>query len=312
MIHVQAAYDLAGALFLGIAVMIALDATAPRRWLKAAFWGLFGASFLFGDQIGDVANGVLVLVLVALGGSGALSLKGVVGPVGPPAPTPSASIFLPILLVPVLTFAGTLLLPMLKIGGQPLVETKQVTVISMAGAVVVGLAVAMIRLRPTPLAPIREGRRLMEFVGWAAVLPQLLAALGAVFALAGVGRAVGDLIGGWLPHDSRLAAVAVFCVGMTVFTMIMGNAFAAFPVLVAGVGAPLIVGRFGGDAAIMGEIGMLSGYCGTLMTPMASHNIIPTALLGLKPGAVIRAQAPTALIVLAANIVILDLLVFRA
>jgi uncharacterized membrane protein len=241
-----------------------------------------------------------------------LSLKGSIPSAGVTPPTPSAAIFLPILLVPVLTFAGTLLLPLARIGGQPLVETKQVTVISMAGAVVVGLAVAMIRLRPTPLTPIREGRRLMEFVGWAAVLPQLLAALGAVFALAGVGRAVGDLIGGWLPHDSRLAAVAVFCVGMTVFTMIMGNAFAAFPVLVAGVGAPLIVGRFGGDAAIMGEVGMLSGYCGTLMTPMASHNIIPTALLGLEPGAVIRAQAPTALIVLAANIVILDLLVFRA
>ena len=152
----------------------------------------------------------------------------------------------------------------------------------------------------------------MELVGWAAILPQLLAALGAVFALAGVGHAVGDLIGRWLPHDSRLAVVAVYCIGMAVFTMIMGNAYAAFPVLAAGVGAPLIVGRYGGDAAIMGAIGMLSGFCGTLMTPMASHNIIPTALLGLKPGAVIRAQAPTALIVLAANIAILDLLVFRA
>ena len=311
MIHVQVAYDLAGALFLGIAVMIATDTLASRRWLKAAFWGLFGVSFLFGDRLGNVGNGVLVLVLVALGGSGALSLKGAVVPSGSPLPTPSASIFLPILLVPILTFAGTLLLPLVKIGGQPLVETKQVTVICMAAAVLVGLAVAMIRLRPAPLAPLREGRRLMEFVGWAAVLPQLLAALGAVFALAGVGHAVGDLIGRWLPHDSRLAAVAIYCVGMAVFTMIMGNAFAAFPVLVAGVGAPLIVGRFGGEAAIVGAIGMLSGYCGTLMTPMASHNIIPTALLGLKPGAVIRAQAPTALIVLAANIVLLDLLGFH-
>jgi uncharacterized membrane protein len=294
MIHVQAAYDLAGALFLGIAAMIALDRHTPRRRLKAVFWGLFGVSFLFGDQIGNVGNGVLVLALVALGGSGALSLKGAVAPSGPAPPTPPASIFLPILLVPVLTFAGTTLLPLVKVGGQPLVETKQVTVIAMAGAVLVGLAVAMVRLRPAPLAPLREGRRLMEFVGWAAILPQLLAALGAVFALAGVGQAVGGLMGGWLPHDSRLAAVAVF------------------PVLVAGVGAPLIVGRFGGDAAIMGALGMLSGYCGTLMTPMASHNIIPTALLGLPPGAVIRAQAPTALIVLAANIVLLDLLVFHA
>ena len=288
MIRVQAAYDLAGALFLGIAVMIALDRTAARRWLKAAFWALFGVSFLFGDRIGNVGNGCLVLVLVALGGSGALSLKGATAPAGPPPPTPPRSIFLPILLVPILTFAGTLLLPLLKVGGQPLVETRQVTVIAMAGAVIIGLAVAMIQLRPSPLAPLREGRRLMEFVGWAAVLPQLLAALGAVFTLAGVGHAVGGLIGAWLPHDSRLAAVAVYCLGMAVFTMIMGNAFAAFPVLVAGAGAPLIVGRYGGDAAIMGAIGMLSGYCGTLMTPMASHNIVPTALLGLKPGAVIR------------------------
>jgi uncharacterized membrane protein len=312
MIHVQAAYDLAGALFLGIAVMIALDAQAPRRWLKAAFWGLFGVSFLFGDRLGDVGSGVLVLALVGLGGSGALSLKGVAVPTGPAPPTPSASIFLPILLVPVLTFAGALLLPLVEIGGQPLVETKQVTVISMSAAVLVGLVVAMIRLRPAPLAPLREGRRLMEFVGWAAVLPQLLAALGAVFALAGVGQAVGGLIGGWLPHDSRFAAVTVYCLGMAVFTMIMGNAFAAFPVLVAGIGAPLIVGRLGGDAAIVGAIGMLSGYCGTLMTPMASHNIVPTALLGLPPGAVIRAQAPTALMVLGANIALLDLLGFRA
>jgi uncharacterized membrane protein len=312
MIHVQAAYDLAGALFLGVAAMFALDAQASRRWLKAAFWGLFGVSFLFGDRLGNVGNGVLVLALVALGGSGALSLKGSIPSAGPTPSTPSAGVFLPILLVPVLTFAGTLLLPLARIAGQPLIETKQVTVISMAGAVVVGLAVAMIRLRPAPLAPLRAGRRLMEFVGWAAVLPQLLAALGAVFALAGVGHAVGDLIGRWLPHDSRLAAVTVYCLGMALFTMIMGNAFAAFPVLVAGIGAPLIVGHFGGEAAIVGAIGMLSGYCGTLMTPMASHNIVPTALLGLPPGAVIRAQAPTALIVLGANIVLLDLLGFRA
>ena len=312
MIHAQAAYDLAGALFVGIAVMIARDAAAPRRGLKAAFWGLFGFSFLFGDQLGNIGNGFLVLALVALGGSGVLSLKNAAAPTAPAPKMPAPSIFLPILLVPILTFAGTLLLPLAKLGGMPLVETKQVTVISMAGAVLVGLTVAMVRLRASPIAPLREGRRLIEFVGWAAILPQLLAALGAVFALAGVGHAVGDLIGLWLPHDSRLAVVAVYCIGMAVFTMIMGNAYAAFPVLAAGVGAPLIVGRYGGDAAIMGAIGMLSGFCGTLMTPMASHNIIPTALLRLKPGAVIRAQTPTALIVLAANIVILDLLVFRA
>ena len=151
----------------------------------------------------------------------------------------------------------------------------------------------------------------MDSVGWAAVLPQLLAALGAVFALAGVGRAVGDIFGQWLPLDNRLAVVAAYGTGMALFTMIMGNAFAALPVMVTALGAPLLVGRFGGDAAVIGALGMLCGYCGTLMTPMASHNIIPTALLGLPPGAVIRVQAPTAILVLIANIGLMDVLAFR-
>jgi uncharacterized membrane protein len=167
-------------------------------------------------------------------------------------------------------------------------------------------------LRPPLTAAPQEARRLMDSVGWAAILPQLLAALGAVFTLAGVGHAVGDLLGRWLPMNSPLGAVAFYCIGMTVFTMIMGNAFAAFPVLTAGVGAPLIVSRFGGDPAVMGSIGMLAGFCGTLMTPMAAHNIVPTALLRLPPGAVIRAQAPTAMIVLIANIALMYWLAFRS
>ncbi len=119
------------------------------------------------------------------------------------------------------------------------------------------------------------------------------------------------MIGAVVPVDNRFAVVAVYCLGMAAFTMIMGNAFAAFPVLTAGVGVPLIVTRFGGDPAVMGAIGMLAGFCGTLMTPMASHNIVPTALLQLPPGAVIRAQAPTALAVLSGNILLMYFLVFR-
>jgi uncharacterized membrane protein len=93
--------------------------------------------------------------------------------------------------------------------------------------------------------------------------------------------------------------------------MIMGNAFAALPVMVGAIGAPLLIGRFGGDPAVIGSLGMLCGYCGTLMTPMAAHNIVPTALLDLPPGAVIRAQAPTALLVLAANLALINLFAFR-
>jgi uncharacterized membrane protein len=118
-------------------------------------------------------------------------------------------------------------------------------------------------------------------------------------------------MGAWIPLDNRPVVVIAYCAGMALFTMVVGNAFAAFPIMVAGLGAPLIVGRFGGDAAIMGALGMLSGFCGTLMTPMASHNIIPTALLDLPAWAVIRVQAPTALALLAVNMTLMALLVFH-
>ena len=153
----------------------------------------------------------------------------------------------------------------------------------------------------------------LDTVGWAAVLPQMLAALGAVFAAAGVGTAIGQLASTWLPDGSQLAAVCAYTFGMAIFTMIMGNAFAAFPVMTAGIGLPLIVLQFGGDPAIMGAIGMLSGFCGTLMTPMAANfNIVPAALLELKDrNGVIKAQVPTALLLLLANTALMYVLVFR-
>jgi uncharacterized membrane protein len=95
--------------------------------------------------------------------------------------------------------------------------------------------------------------------------------------------------------------------------MIMGNAFAAFPVMTAGIGLPLIMTRFGGDVTIMAAVGMLSGFCGTLMTPMAAnYNIVPAALLELPDEyAVIKAQIPTALLLLAVNTGIMYVFAFR-
>ena len=71
--------------------------------------------------------------------------------------------------------------------------------------------------------------------------------------------------------------------------------------------------RFGGDPTIMSAIGMLSGFCGTLMTPMAANfNIVPTALLELPDeNAVIKVQIPTALLLLGCNILLMNFFVFR-
>lgn len=317
MIGLPFVYTLAGLLFAAFAGLSAVDRSNSKRFGNAAFWGLMAVSFLAGDRLGDLGNGVLVLGLVALAGLGALGR-------GQPVTTPVEArraeatargnkLFLPALIIPLTALAGTLLLKDLQAGGEPLLDPKQVTLVSLGFGVLIALATAMAWLRPPALAPLQEGRRLIDSVGWAAVLPQMLASLGAVFALAGVGTVVGEIVGGVIPEGSRLAAVAAYTVGMALFTMIMGNAFAAFPVMTAAVGLPLVVRGFGGDPAIVAAIGMLSGFCGTLMTPMAANfNIVPAALLELNDrNAVIKAQIGTALPLLLANTLLMYFLAFR-
>jgi uncharacterized membrane protein len=222
-------------------------------------------------------------------------------------------LFIPALTIPAVALLGTFTLKGLQVNGVPLVDPKQVTLISLGLATVVALIVGMVMLRPPARAPIIEARRLMDAVSWAAVLPQMLAALGAMFALAGVGPIVARILSQWIPLDTTFAVVATYTIGMALFTSIMGNAFAAFPVMTAAIGLPLIVHRFGGDVAIMAAIGMLSGFCGTLVTPMAANfNIVPAALLELPDqNAVIKVQIPTALMLLMANTAIMYLMVFR-
>lgn len=148
---------------------------------------------------------------------------------------------------------------------------------------------------------------MLDSIGWAAILPQMLAALGAVFALAGVGEVIGGLATEIIPGSSVFLTVVVFALGMALFTVIMGNAFAAFPVMAAAIGIPLLVEQYGGDPAVIGAVGMLAGFCGTLLTPMAANfNIVPAALLELKDqNGVIRQQIGTALPLLGCNILII-------
>jgi len=144
----------------------------------------------------------------------------------------------------------------------------------------------------------------------------MLASLGAVFLAAGVGDQVGAIFADYIPLDTRTMAVAAYCIGMALFTIIMGNAFAAFPVMTAAVGLPIVVLELGGDPARVCAIGMLAGFCGTLMTPMAANfNVVPANLLELPDrkaalNGVIRAQIPTAIPLLIGNILLMRFLAF--
>jgi uncharacterized membrane protein len=310
-------YVFTGAIFASFALASARNAGNRKRWGNAAFWSLLAVSFWFGDLFGDIGNGVLVLALVALAGFHLLGR----------APGESTSVeererlsqrhgnklFLPALIIPFTAFIGTLLFDYTPLEGSGLIDAKAVTLVLLGVGVIVALVVCYWWLKPPTTAAIDEGGRLANAIGWALVLPQMLAALGAVFAAAGVGTIIGHVAAEILPHGSVFLAVLLYALGMVIFTMIMGNAFAAFPVMVAAIGIPILIQQDGGKAAVIGAVGMLAGYCGTLMTPMAANfNIVPAALLELKNQyGVVKVQIATAIPLLIANIVILYVAGFR-
>jgi uncharacterized membrane protein len=308
MITLQWAYSLVGAMFAVFALLSALDRTNRKRFGNAAFWALMALSLLAGNRLGDFANGLLVLGLAGLAGFG------LIGRSHPPTTSETERqswsdrlgnrLFLPALVIPATALIGTLVYNYTPLAGLGLIEPKRETYIFLCVGALLALAVLYAWLRPPVVAPLQEGRRLIDAIGWAAVLPQMLAALGVLFAAAGVGDVIGGIARSVIPEGSIFLTVAVFGLGMALFTMIMGNAFAAFPVMAAAIGVPLLIQNYHGDPAVIGAIGMLAGFCGTLMTPMAANfNMVPAALLELKDrNGVIKAQVGTALPLLACNI----------
>jgi uncharacterized membrane protein len=311
MITLQWLYVLAGAAFASFALASARNAANPKRFGNAAFWSLLAISFWFGDFLGDIGNGVLVLALVALAGFHLLGRGSEettsVDERERVADRYGNKLLIPALIIPFTAFVGTLLFDYTPLKESGLIEPKAVTLVLLGVGVIVALLVCYAWLRPRPIAAADEGGRLADAIGWALVLPQMLAALGAVFAAAGVGTTIGAVAGSIIPQGSIFVAVVLYALGMVVFTVIMGNAFAAFPVMVAAIGVPILIHQDGGRAAVIGAVGMLAGYCGTLMTPMAANfNIVPAALLELRNQyGVIKVQIATAIPLLIANIVII-------
>ena len=298
MINLHWLYVLAGAVFAGFALGSLRDETNSKRWGNAAFWGLLAISFWFGDFFGDIGNGILVLALVGIAGLHLIG-RGTKQSTTAEEREQSAQrrgnmLFVPALVIPFTAFVGTLLFNYTPLKDLNLIDPKAVTLVLLGWGVIIAIIISYAWLRPPALAAVDEGSRLANSIGWAMVLPQMLASLGVIFAAI-------------IPKGSILLAVLLYALGMVAFTMIMGNAFAAFPVMAAAIGVPILIQADGGNPAVIGAVGMLSGFCGTLMTPMAANfNIVPAALLELKNQyGVIKLQVATAIPLLIANIVIL-------
>jgi uncharacterized membrane protein len=316
MIGLQHVLYFVGALFAAYALLSLGDTSNRKRFANAAFWGLVALSLIAGNRLGDAANGWLVIALSVLGG---FNLLGRGEPSTGEAERDALGerfgdkLFLPILIVLVTAVAGTLFylyIPAVHATGW--LEPNRETFVLLCIGVLLAILFIYAWLKPPPLAPLQEGRRLVDAVGWAIVLPMMLSALGLVLRDTGVGATIGGLILAVLPEGNVLAAVIAFGLGMAVFTILTGNAFAAFPVMATAIGVPILIQGYGGDAAVVGAIGMLAGFCGTLMTPMAANfNIVPVRLLELDDqNAVVKAQIPTALPLLLVNIALIYFLAF--
>lgn len=310
-------YWITGAVLAIVALRIALRRGQPRRGTTAAFWGVGAALYLGGDWLPPRVAGILVVAMVVVG---------LLRWVAPPSPRPvdrarrrasadrlgNRLFYLP-LIVPSSALAGSLLLPHLHWGRWTAASTSSAGVISVALGAMVALALTLRATRESWACPIVEGGHILETFGWVLFLPQFLAALSVVLLQLGVGDWIGKEVAHVLPAGSPFLAVAGYCLAMAGFTMCLGNAFAAFAVITSGIGIPFIVQLHHGDPAIMAAIGMLSGYCGTLMTPVAANfNLVPALLLELPDrNAVVKAQVPMAVAVLAVNIIVMWLCVYR-
>lgn len=290
-------FILTGFLLIYTAGSVFVDKTHPTRLGTTVFWLLLGVIFAIGNFIPYTLSGIMLLVIGAL-----TLLKQVkLGHVRPveEAEAEKASdrignwVFLPVV---VLAAVAVGVAQFTELGGQ----------VGIGIGAVVSLMTGILVTRATPKTVMDDSNRMIQQVGTTGILPQLLAALGVIFTAAGVGEVIAGGISTVLPEGNRFLGVVAYCLGMVIFTMIMGNAFAAFTVITAGIGVPFVIAQ-GGDPVIAGALAMTVGFCGTLLTPMAANfNALPAALLEMKSETgVIKEQTPLALIMIVVHIALM-------
>lgn len=274
----------------------------PARIGTGLFWEIMAVIFAFGTLMPAMVVGVLVVIIGIL----ALFKQIQIGKIKPVDGAHAATaakrlggwVFVPSVVLAAVSIGVA---QFTKLGGQ----------VGIGIGAAVSLIVAIIMTKAPGKMVYNDTQRMVRSVGAAGILPQLLATLGAVFTAAGVGSLTAKLIAGLFPTGSHLGGVILYCVAMALFTIIMGNAFAAFAVITAAVGIPFVIAQ-GANPAIVAAIGMTSGYCGTLLTPMAANfNSLPVALLEMKdPLGVIKQQAPIAILLLIIQIGLMYFLAF--
>jgi uncharacterized membrane protein len=308
----DAVYVLTGLVLWVFAALNFRDRDNANRGGSALFWLILGAVFILGSVMPHWLTGLLVLVMVGIDGAGRVghrAREGETTKTGQAAPKEPAllgnRIFLPVLLIPLLAFGFALAFRL--VGG----DTSRGALVGLGFGGAAALLAGLWLTKGGAREAFEEGRRLNDSMGSVIILPQLLASLGVIFTASKVGELIAAGIKGVIPGESLFLLVAANCLGMTLFTLVMGNSFAAFPVITTGVLVPLIVVPFGVDPAMAAIVTLTAGSTGTLMTPMAANfNIVPAALLNMRDQyGVIKFQVPFALTMWVLHVLVLWLMI---
>ena len=278
------------------------DKNHKTRIGTALFWGIVSAIFIFGKLLPPAVVGTLIIVIAILSALKQINI-GTLKQLDTTfaqlkADKLGLKIFIPSLAI---AFVAMAIAQFTKLSGT----------VAIGIAAVVALLLTVAFTKAKPIEYIEDSNRMFQSVGVFAILPQLLASLGALFTAAGVGDVISNIISGVIPDGNRLAGVIAYCVGMALFTAIMGNGFAAFSVITVGIGVPFVFAQ-GGDPIVCSALALTSGFCGTLLTPMAANfNMLPAVLLEMKDkNLVIKAQAPFAIALLTIHILLMYFLGF--
>ena len=269
-----------------------LDKENPSRVGTAVFWCSFGVVCGFGTWLPAKVSGALVLIMCLP----PIFKKVKIGKVDNPTKEHTEQQFKKI--------GMKIFIPAFSVAVCSLFFALFSNMSSMI-AITIGVIVAMILLiaydskQNKPVVFLKDSERFLGITGPLSMLPQLLGCLGGVFTAAGVGDVVAQLVEKIVPKGNVNVGIIIYAIGMVLFTMIMGNAFAAITVMTVGIGAPFVL-AYGANPVVIGMLALTCGYCGTLLTPMAANfNILPVAILNMKDRwGVIKKQVLVAIIML--------------
>ncbi|NWL86709.1 MULTISPECIES: DUF979 domain-containing protein [unclassified Paenibacillus] len=267
-------YILMGLVLIYTGIRNLADKTNPHRYGTLFFWSILGMVIGAGHWLPPLTSGILIFLMTIPAiarrvgkGKSHLPAKDYMENMSSKL---GMKIFIPALSIGIFAILFVLF-------------TELGALVGVGAGVLVAMIILMFFSRDNkPTTFLDDAADMLGTVGPLSMLPMLLASLGAVFTSAGVGTVISNAVGQVVPEGNVTIGIIIYALGMVLFTVIMGNAFAAITVMTVGIGAPFVFSH-GANPALIGMLALTCGYCGTLMTPMAANfNIVPVAILEMK------------------------------